>query len=358
MPKLTDAAIAKLPLATKYQYTKFDELRGFGIRVSTHSKTFVLKKDNKYHTLGRWPSVTLKQARHEAHRRIALKYFPKSSPMIETAIQEYLHHQQSRLRPGSLIQFRHQIQHFPRTGALLSLTLPRLREAISHLTPSQQNHAHNIFKAFLNWCVSREYLERSPMEKAKLPHKTTSRDRTLSDEEIRTILLATSENTQLNNLVHFLVFSAQRRTQVSLTQHSFIEDKNEVPYIASVTWPKHVMKSGQPHTLALTPHLLAILRRGKTTPYCFGPTPYQAWSHGKEELDRRVNLPHWTFHDLRRTARTNMARLGIPENIAERILAHAPPKLNNVYNRYHYLHAKQEALLKLEEHYKSLLGAE
>ena len=43
------------------------------------------------------------------------------------------------------------------------------------------------------------------------------------------------------------------------------------------------------------------------------------------------------------------------EHIAERILAHAPPKLNSVYNKYLYLPAMQEALLKLEDHYTNLM---
>jgi integrase len=351
--KLTDAAIAKLPLVgpDENQYTCWDELPSFGVRISRRSKTFVLKKDNKYHSLGRWPSVSLKQAREEAKRRFALKYFPKTQPSLQTAVQEYMVHQEARLRPGSFLQFRHHInRHFPLHLSFSTLSQKAITDALVELSPSQANHAHNIIKAFLNWCVGREYLDRNPLQAAKLPYKMASRERVLSDDEIRIILKATRENTQFNNIVQFLVYSAQRRTQVSLTQRTYANYQDQL-----ITWPQEVMKSGQQHSIPLTQKFRTLIHRGPRGQYAFGPTPYQAWSRGKKDLDERVNLPHWTLHDLRRTARTNMARLGIPENIAERILAHAPPKLNSVYNRYLYLPAMQDALLKLEEHYTRLL---
>ena len=69
---LNDLSIRQLPFSDK-QYVVWDALPAFGIRVQRRTKTFVLKKQNKYQIIGRWPSVTLKQAREEAYRRIALK---------------------------------------------------------------------------------------------------------------------------------------------------------------------------------------------------------------------------------------------------------------------------------------------
>jgi hypothetical protein len=40
--------------------------------------------------------------------------------------------------------------------------------------------------------------------------------------------------------------------------------------------------------------------------------------------------------DLRRTARTLMSRMGIDSKIAEHALAHVPPGVEKVYNRYDY----------------------
>lgn len=70
---LTDLTIQKLPVPDQGQVTFWDtNPKSFGIRVSQGgSKTFVIKKDGKLVSLGRYPSVTLKNARSEAKRLLA-----------------------------------------------------------------------------------------------------------------------------------------------------------------------------------------------------------------------------------------------------------------------------------------------
>jgi hypothetical protein len=41
-------------------------------------------------------------------------------------------------------------------------------------------------------------------------------------------------------------------------------------------------------------------------------------------------MPRWTFHDLRRTARTIMAAAGVQRDIAERVLGHVIPGVEGV----------------------------
>ncbi len=58
-------------------------------------------------------------------------------------------------------------------------------------------------------------------------------------------------------------------------------------------------------------------------------------------------MPPWRTHDLRRTARTGLAELGVPEIIAEKVLNHAPRNvLAKIYNRHEYADEKREALEK------------
>jgi len=60
-----------------------------------------------------------------------------------------------------------------------------------------------------------------------------------------------------------------------------------------------------------------------------------------------VDIPHWTFHDLRRTAATNMARLGIPVRVTEAVLNHVSGTgggIVGVYQRHDYADEKRQAL--------------
>jgi integrase len=56
------------------------------------------------------------------------------------------------------------------------------------------------------------------------------------------------------------------------------------------------------------------------------------------------------LHDLRRTLRTGLAELGIPFEVSERVLNHAMPGLEAVYNRHNYLGEKRRALALWTEH--------
>jgi integrase len=58
-------------------------------------------------------------------------------------------------------------------------------------------------------------------------------------------------------------------------------------------------------------------------------------------------MKHWTFHDLRRTARSLLSRAGIANDIAERVLGHVIPGVRGVYDRYEYRDEKKDALERL-----------
>ena len=60
------------------------------------------------------------------------------------------------------------------------------------------------------------------------------------------------------------------------------------------------------------------------------------------ELGRKID--RWTIHDLRRTAATHMARLGVDEIVIERVLGHRIGGVKAVYNRYRYIEEKRAAL--------------
>jgi integrase len=75
--------------------------------------------------------------------------------------------------------------------------------------------------------------------------------------------------------------------------------------------------------------------------------PMTSLSSRKLELDRKLDLPNWTLHDLRRTARSLMSRAGIKPHIAERVLGHAIPRVAGVYDRHSYSTEIGDALAQL-----------
>ena len=75
-----------------------------------------------------------------------------------------------------------------------------------------------------------------------------------------------------------------------------------------------------------------------------GSTPIGAESKAKARLDKASGVGGWTLHDLRRTARSLMSRIGVPTDHAERAIGHVIPGVRQVYDRHSFKKEKQAAL--------------
>jgi integrase len=79
---------------------------------------------------------------------------------------------------------------------------------------------------------------------------------------------------------------------------------------------------------------------------------YNNPSDGKQAFDRKLaevlaDVPRWTLHDLRRTARSLMSRAKVLSEHAERVLGHAVGGVEGTYDRHTYSDEKADALKRL-----------
>ena len=82
-------------------------------------------------------------------------------------------------------------------------------------------------------------------------------------------------------------------------------------------------------------------------------------SRAKEKLDAAMGVSDWVIHDLRRTATTMMAQIGVPPHVADRVLNHQTGTIRGVaatYNRFEYLPERKAALEQLGAHIARLVG--
>ena len=121
--------------------------------------------------------------------------------------------------------------------------------------------------------------------------------------------------------------------------------------------PAERTKNGRPFELPLSAPVFETLRK---LPH-IGPMVFAL--DGKrcmtvhqliERVRRDAGLPDVRLHDLRRTLRTGLAELGVSFEVAERVLNHAMPGLQAVYNRHSYTAEKRTALALWAEHVLSL----
>lgn len=102
-------------------------------------------------------------------------------------------------------------------------------------------------------------------------------------------------------------------------------------------------------------------REGREHVFCKRGAGFNAWSYATMRLHSRITmaqgkpLPHWTLHDLRRSFRTGVGRLGVAPHIAERIINHIKGGVEAIYDRYTYQREIGTALAMWADHILSVV---
>jgi integrase len=211
------------------------------------------------------------------------------------------------------------------------------------------NRALAAVKKLFAWCVDRGTIEINPVAGLKAPAKEVSRDRVLTDDELRAYWAAAKgEGFPFAQFAQLLLLTAQRRGEVAGMCWTEINFENAV-----WTIPAKRAKNATQHAVPLAPFVIDILRslpRFLNSDLVFtttGKTPISGFGRFKRRLDRDGSGDSWRLHDLRRTAATNMALVGIQPHIIEAVLNHKSGIVSGVaavYNRHAYLDEKREAL--------------
>ena len=225
------------------------------------------------------------------------------------------------------------------------------------------NRIRAYLSKFLNWAVERDILALSPATGVKPVAKEASRDRVLTDDEVRWFWAACeAEGFPWGPLGKLLLLTGQRLNEVA--QIADREVQGDVWRLSADR-----TKNGRAHDVALSEparDVLASVERIKdrdgVVRFVFtttGTTPvsgfFKARAHlagameqiAAKEQGEPVEIPRWTFHDLRRTAATGMARLGIPVRVTEAVLNHVSGTgagIVGVYQRHDYADEKRAAL--------------
>jgi integrase len=89
----------------------------------------------------------------------------------------------------------------------------------------------------------------------------------------------------------------------------------------------------------------------------YGTRPLISFYHPKGALDELAGVADWTLHDLRRTAASGMARLGVSLVVIEKVLNHVSGSLAGivgVYQRHEFADEKRAALQQWADHVERL----
>lgn len=231
--------------------------------------------------------------------------------------------------------------------------------------PVTANRVHALLVQMFNWAAGKDLIPASPMAGIERPGgPETPRNRVLTEEEIRTFWtkLDTAEMAEPTKFaLKLLLVTGQRRGELTFARWDYFDFDKQI-----WTIPVELLKSAhtrrqkpEPHIVPLS--LLAIDLLGKLKALT-GDGAYvlparadrrKDRSYSERVLSRAVRenedhfgIPHFTPHDLRRTAASFMTKLGVPRLHVEKVLNHSTGDIAEVYDRHDYLPEKRAALEK------------
>ena len=371
---LSDKQVAALPRRSK-RYTVADpEQRGHYIRVMPdgppHSFVCVVRDPLRqiWTTIGTSDVMKIAEARERARtiiRRVKDGLAPVEAPPVKPdsfadVAENWLRRSVApkKLRTQAEIERRLRVYVFPywRDRAFADI---RRSDIAALLDRIEDRHGARQADAVLGdlrtmafWYATRNDGYQPPFVRGMRRRAAAGgRARILNDDELRLIWRAAEADGVFGGIVRLALLTAQRRQKI-LTMRW--ED------LAGDTWTiaSAPREKGNAGRLKLPPLALDIIEqqpRYASNPYVFGSMRGNGCCTGigasKVRFNKKLasDMPPWTLHDLRRTARSLMSRAGVQRDHAERVLGHVIGGVEGVYDRHRYDDEKAGALQRLAD---------
>jgi integrase len=342
-------------------------VRHFGLRVTpAGTKSFiVLLGSGRRLAIGRYPTITLAQARLKAKTMLAEKILGRFQPQTmtwEAGLKIFLEHIERTRRPRTHKEYKRALNLYFDFGTtrLVDVTREDIGRKLDKLNavPAMKSRALTYCKTFFNWCVKeRGWLLYSPC--TMTVKKSKKRKRVLTDDELRQVWIAAGECGTFGIIVRLLMLTGQRRGEIGGLRKSFYSHNEQ-----TICLPEWQTKNGREHTFpigVLCADILYTTTTDSLTAFLFPArgkpmNPFNGWSKSKQALDKLCPIPHWTLHDLRRTFRTNLARLGVAPHIGERLVNHVSARtdMEETYDLWRYMPEMRAAMELWENHLKAI----
>ena len=377
--RLTDARIRSLrPEPTRREV--WDTEPGFGLRIApTGRKSFIyLYRFNgkpRRLTLGVYPRTSLADAREIVAKSVksleqgidpgaekinARKALRDAESFEELAFQWVERWAKPNRKSWRAAQRELEIDAIPAWGKKKAYDIRQkdvialVEQIMDRGSPIQANRTLGLLKQVFKFGVQRGIIDASPAVAIDKPAKETRRDRVLSESEIRAFWIGLDRAIMTEGVktaLRLCLVTAQRRGEVAGMCRSEIDGD---------WWiiPKERSKNGKAHRVPLSPLAKTLIKHAGGDDYLF-PSPRKKGSNGEPiPIEARaltnaitknrhlIEAERFCTHDLRRTAATRMAELGVTRFDISKVLNHTDHEVTAVYDHYAYAAEKKKALLK------------
>jgi integrase len=221
--------------------------------------------------------------------------------------------------------------------------------------PVSRNRARSALSTFFGWCITEGLLEANPVEGTAKVDEGGGRERILSDDELRQLWAALGTD-PFADIVRLLLLTGQRRNEIGALQWSEVDLPRKL-----IVLPPERTKNKRKHELPLSRQALAIIERQprrNSSAFLFSDVKgFRNWDAAKARLDQRLDIASYTLHDLRPSAATGMAELGVQPHVIESMLNHVSGHkagVAGIYNRSKLIEPMRDALQRWADHVEAI----
>jgi integrase len=210
------------------------------------------------------------------------------------------------------------------------------------------NRVYSALLALFNFAVRKDIITASPMIGLEKPMAEESRDRVLTDSELKGLWLGLDEIPYpLGPFTKVLLLTGARRDEIASMTWTEI-DKEARAWLLPAARSKNRKEKLVPLSEAAVAVINSITPIASDAGYVFtvtGNHPFNTFNAGKRKLDQVTGVSNWTFHDLRRTCASTLQRLRFQPVVCEAVLGHRTATgVAAVYQRHDYADEKRAAL--------------
>jgi integrase len=246
--------------------------------------------------------------------------------------------------------------------------IPGLDQRNGGISESRGRRMYAALSVFFRWLQAKRRILRNPCRDVSHPGAPPSRERVLTNDEVRWLWRACDAEPLYGPLVRLLVLQGQRLNEIAGMQWGEISDDN-------TTWtiPGARTKNHREHIVWLAPLARELLAGVNTEgDFVFSTTDKSAvsgWSRLKRRLDRamlefarkehKAAIKPWTFHDLRRTFVSGCGELGIRGETIELCVNHQSGTrggVAGVYNKSQLFPERRDAFERWASHVQGLVS--
>jgi integrase len=330
---------------------------GFGARLQLRHVHYLcryrLDGRQRFITIGRHGAPwTPETARKEAQRLLGIVATGADPAAAEVegdtfiiVADRYLARQAGRLRLKSLTEVERHLRKYSaplHTMALTEITRRDVAEVLSSVEAgsgaSSRNRVRSSLSAMWRWAIQEGLTEVNVVAGTGTADEGGSRDRVLSEAEIRKLWSAL-DDTDFSKSIQLLLLTGCRRQEIARLRWSEVNLAD-----ATITLPAERVKNGREFVLPLSRQAVAILQTcNGTDGFVFKGCHATIW---KKRLEARAGIAPWVIHDLRRSMATHCAELGVMPHVIENLLNHTSGHkagVAGVYNRSRLIAPMREA---------------